>query len=63
MRASGAVLAVVLAWSCVLAQPALAQTFTVLHQFNPYNGDGYFPEGSVILDSQGNLYGQRRMAA
>ena len=34
-----------------------AQTYKVLHQFNPHNGDGYFPEGRVVLDHQGNLYG------
>ena len=34
-----------------------AQTYKVLHQFSPYNGDGYFPEGGVVLDRQGNLYG------
>ncbi len=56
-RASVAALALVLSWLCLLGQSATAQTFTVLHKFNPYNGDGYFPEGSVILDSQGNLYG------
>jgi uncharacterized repeat protein (TIGR03803 family) len=36
---------------------AWAQTYKVLHQFNPHNGDGYFPEGGVVLDHQGNLYG------
>lgn len=34
-----------------------AQTYKVLHQFNPNNGDGYFPQSGVLLDSQGNLYG------
>ena len=36
---------------------AWAQTYKVLHQFNPHNGDGYFPEGGVVFDHQGNLYG------
>jgi uncharacterized repeat protein (TIGR03803 family) len=57
MRAAGASFAAMLIWLCLLAKSAPAQTFTVLHQFNPDNGDGYLPEGSVILDSQGNLYG------
>jgi uncharacterized repeat protein (TIGR03803 family) len=57
MRAAGASFAAMLIWLCLLAKSAPAQTFTVLHQFNPDNGDGYFPEGSVILDPQGNLFG------
>ena len=57
MRTRGATLALPLLFLCLLAPLAPAQTFNVLHKFNPYNGDGYFPEGSVILDSQGNLYG------
>jgi uncharacterized repeat protein (TIGR03803 family) len=36
--------------------PAHAQTFTVLHQFNS-QADGAFPEGGVIRDAAGNLYG------
>ena len=36
---------------------AQAQTFTPLHQFNGQPGDGAFPQGSVIRDSAGNLYG------
>jgi uncharacterized repeat protein (TIGR03803 family) len=39
------------------ATTAWAQTYKVLHQFNPNNGDGYFPEGGVVFDRQGNLYG------
>jgi uncharacterized repeat protein (TIGR03803 family) len=33
-----------------------AQTFTVLHTFKG-SPDGGFPNGGVILDSKGNLYG------
>jgi len=36
---------------------AQAQTFTPLHQFNGEPNDGAFPQGSVIRDSAGNLYG------
>jgi len=35
---------------------AHAQTFKVLHQFN-IEGDPAFPEGSVVLDHNGNLFG------
>jgi uncharacterized repeat protein (TIGR03803 family) len=30
---------------------------TVLHRFNPFNGDGYAPFSGLIFDSAGNLYG------
>src|SRR5215813_8772808 len=42
----------VLAVTLPLAQ---AQTFTALHQFDTL--DQAFPEGSVVRDSAGNLYG------
>jgi uncharacterized repeat protein (TIGR03803 family) len=32
-------------------------TETVLHSFSFGTGDGYFPQGSLTLDGQGNLYG------
>ena len=35
---------------------AQAQTFRALHQFN-VEGDPAFPEGSVVLDHNGNLFG------
>jgi uncharacterized repeat protein (TIGR03803 family) len=35
---------------------AQAQTFSALHQFNS-QGDGAFPEGSVVADSSGNIFG------
>ena len=28
-----------------------------LHDFNPHKGDGYYPQASLTLDAQGNLYG------
>jgi uncharacterized repeat protein (TIGR03803 family) len=28
-----------------------------LHDFNPHRGDGYYPQGGLTLDAQGNLYG------
>lgn len=47
---------VTLAFAAVAALPAQAQTFTVLHKFaGP--PDGGFPNGGVILDSKGNIYG------
>ncbi len=32
-------------------------TESVLHAFNPFNGDGNAPWGGVIFDNSGNLYG------
>jgi uncharacterized repeat protein (TIGR03803 family) len=38
--------------------PASAQTPTVLHSFNGAGGvDGYNPDGTLIADTSGNLYG------
>ena len=46
----------ILACASVGAPSAHAQTFTVLHKFaGP--PDGGFPNGGVILDSKGNIYG------
>src|ERR1700674_3933246 len=46
-----------LAFAAVTTPPAQAQTFTVLHQFAG-GADGQDPlDGSLILDSKGNLYG------
>src|ERR1700687_4436948 len=41
----------------LLAQPVQAQTLTTLHSFTGYPNDGAYPCASVVLDSQGNLYG------
>jgi uncharacterized repeat protein (TIGR03803 family) len=49
-------IAVVMLLSAFIFVPAEAQTFTPLHQFDSLN-DGAFPEGSVIKDSKGNLFG------
>lgn len=40
----------------VMMPSAQAQTFTVLHEFDSEN-DGAFPEGGVLRDAKGNLYG------
>ncbi len=40
----------------VAARPAQGQTFTVLHSFTD-GSDGANPEGALIQDSTGNLYG------
>jgi len=48
---------VVLAASMGALRPAQAQTFTVLHQFDGQVDDGAFPQGSIIRDAAGNLYG------
>ena len=39
-----------------VTMPAQAQTFTVLHEFNGA-ADGANPEGALLLDAAGNLYG------
>ena len=45
----------VLLMLAILCLPSLqAQTYKILHQFDPYNAIG--PEGAVIIDSAGNLY-------
>lgn len=49
------VLALVCGLTLVAAQPAQAQTFTVLHSFNGV--DGNLVEAGPILDRAGNLYG------
>jgi uncharacterized repeat protein (TIGR03803 family) len=48
--------AIVLVLSVVLAPPAPAQTFAVLHSFTCY-GDGCLPETGLTIDAAGNLYG------
>jgi len=45
-----------LALATVAAMPAHAQTFTVLHEFNGA-ADGANPEGELLRDAAGNLYG------
>jgi uncharacterized repeat protein (TIGR03803 family) len=39
------------------AQPACAQTETVLHSFNEDGTDGYNPYSGLTIDKDGNLYG------
>jgi len=39
------------------AQPAQAQTETVLYSFGSQSGDGLLPQASLIMDKKGNLYG------
>ena len=56
MRKPTVIAIVMLAWVATLS-PVRAQTFTVLHQFDGQLDDGAFPEGSVIRDTAGNLYG------
>ena len=41
----------------VAALPAGAQAEAVLHSFNPGTRDGLNPQGSLIFDNFGNLYG------
>ena len=33
---------------------------TVLHSFNSNGTDGYFPEGNLVFDGAGNLYGNTK---
>ena len=43
----------------ILAVPsAQAQTFTVLHAF--FGSEGTFPEGGLVMDAAGNIYGTTR---
>jgi uncharacterized repeat protein (TIGR03803 family) len=49
-------LAAVAVTALAVALPAQAQTFTVLHEFNGA-ADGANPEGALLLDAAGNLYG------
>jgi uncharacterized repeat protein (TIGR03803 family) len=54
-RSRGVVgLAVALMWATSVL-PAQAQTFTVLHTFSGLDGSG--PDGSLVQDAAGNLYG------
>ena len=46
----------ILAGASPAAPSAQAQTFTVLHKFTG-PPDGGFPNGGVVLDSKGNIYG------
>jgi uncharacterized repeat protein (TIGR03803 family) len=41
----------------VLSQLAQAQTYTVLHNFDRGSTDGAYPNGELIQDAAGNLYG------
>jgi uncharacterized repeat protein (TIGR03803 family) len=50
------VLAIMALALAVAMQPARAQTFTVLHQFDSQN-DGAESEGAILRDVHGNLYG------
>jgi uncharacterized repeat protein (TIGR03803 family) len=47
-----------LALTVIFAQPVSAQTEKTLHNFNaPGEAGGQYPNGGLILDSAGNLYG------
>src|ERR1700690_525173 len=52
---------ILMALSMLLAvRPAQAQTYSVLYTFcsqTQCNGDGWLPNGRLVLDAQGNLYG------
>jgi uncharacterized repeat protein (TIGR03803 family) len=41
----------------LLASPAVAQVERVIYNFQGAPTDGYFPNGGLIRDAQGNLYG------
>lgn len=47
----------IVAFVSATAISAHAQTFTVLHNFPSVANDGRQPEGSLVLDNKGNLYG------
>ena len=42
--------------AAITDQPAQAQTFTVLHNFNNFP-DGKYPKAGLTMDAAGNLYG------
>jgi uncharacterized repeat protein (TIGR03803 family) len=56
LRTSSFVLALACLLATVTTQPALGQTFTVLHDFTGA-GDGGNPYAGLTVDSDGNLYG------
>jgi len=47
----------VILFSSVVCISAHSQTFSVLHSFPAYTGDGEHPYASLLRDSKGNLYG------
>jgi uncharacterized repeat protein (TIGR03803 family) len=51
------VLSIMLVMAAAVAQPAIAQTFTVLHEFKGVPDDGSNPHAGVVRDSAGNLFG------
>ncbi|MGA2369427.1 MAG: choice-of-anchor tandem repeat GloVer-containing protein [Candidatus Korobacteraceae bacterium] len=53
---TGLALALLSALALVTIQPAVAQTFTVLHDFTG-GADGGNPESALAVDAGGNLYG------
>ncbi len=55
-KASSFIAAFVLLLAVPIAS-AQAPTFRVLHQFNGAVGDGANPEGALVQDATGNLYG------
>jgi len=52
-----ATLSVLLGGSLLAAQPAQAQTYTIVHNFTGYPNDGAQPNGELIEDAAGNFYG------
>jgi uncharacterized repeat protein (TIGR03803 family) len=47
---------ILLLWSCAVATPTFAQSFSVLYSFTG-GADGANPSEGLVLDSAGNLYG------
>ena len=47
----------ILAVLTLLLSSASGQTYQVLHNFNPDNGDGWFPSGVILMSSDGTIYG------
>jgi uncharacterized repeat protein (TIGR03803 family) len=50
-------LALVLVAAAFVAQPAEAQTFTVLYAFTGSPTDGAYPDAGLVMDAKGDLYG------
>jgi uncharacterized repeat protein (TIGR03803 family) len=57
--AAGVPMTSVYGWNFQTAcsQPGAGKDFTVLHSFSGLNGEGANPEGPVVMDRLGNLYG------
>lgn len=54
---AGWALSIALLLALAIAQPAAAQTFTVLHEFKGSPTDGANPQAGLVRDAAGNIFG------